>query len=90
MAAYKKDGASAKHDEEGVLFFWGQLKRKSRTSLIPSGMKGRSGVSFRTFHAMVEHFSRPHALDYVNLNLVPGPPGNSVSYLRLYDNFLSA
>lgn len=86
MAACKEGGASAKHDRKGVLF-WGQLKRKSPTPLVPSGMKGRSGVSFRTFHAMVEHFSQPHVLDYINLNL-DSPPGNSVSHLRGYNNFL--
>lgn len=75
---------------KGVWVFRGQLGRKVLTSLVPRDMKGRSGVSSRTSHAMVGHLFWPHVLRDVDLSLVPDPPGNSVIHLILCDNFLSA
>lgn len=75
---------------KSVWFFREQLGRKVLTSLVPRDTKGRSGVSSRTFHAMVGHFFWPHVLRDVDLSLVPDCPGNSVIYLMLCDNFLSA
>ena len=89
VAACRVSGPCARHDGQGVWFFWAQLTRDSPASLVPSDMKGKSRVSSRTFHAMVGHFSRPHDLGHVALSLVSGPPRNSVSYLMLCDYFPS-
>lgn len=89
VAACRMSGPCASHGGEGVWFFWAQLTRDSPTSVVPSDMKGKRGVSLRTFHAMVGHFSRPHDLGHVALSLLSGPPRNSVSYLMLCDYFPS-